>query len=105
MTIYERFQVWAVRNDTYERDDTSSVLAYYDSYGKAQERAVGKGWFGATARITKHEALRVGNNVWLLAKDTPIDVTQDESISDDDLREQTLATLSANQKRVLGLEW
>lgn len=99
----EHITVWAAHGDGGERG-TGPVLAYYSTQYQAENAAKGRGWYGSNGRVSKHHALRFGSEVWLLQRPDPIDLDAVLAKRDAELREETLASLTDEQIRVLGIK-
>lgn len=98
----ELLKIWKAHGDGGERS-MGPVLAYCSTADKANEIAKGKGWYGGDGCVNEAFALRVDGNVWLLERKDPIDLDSTQKTKDAELRRTTLAELSADQRRVLGL--
>jgi hypothetical protein len=80
------------------------VLGYCSTIEKANEQARGKGWKKGPGKVTRQHGIRVGKLVYLLANHIPVDLDQQEQERDLKLRKDTLAHLSLEQRRVLGIK-
>ena len=94
--------VWSAHKAN-DEGGRGSVIGYYSTKVFAEAAAKGKGWWGANGEIQALDALKVGNDVWLLAKMHPLDVDDVTRISDEALRKETLSNLTVEQRRVLGV--
>ena len=102
MTIVTKIVIWSA----YKADDEGCrgvIIGYYSTKSFAEKASKGKGWWGADGEIQALDALKVGNDVWLLAKMHPLDVDDVTCIDDEVLRKETLAKLTVEQRRVLGV--
>lgn len=99
----EIFQVWAAHGDN-GGSGTAPVIGYFDSYGKADAAAKGRGWYGGNGNVSDHTAIKVNDKCYLLARNAEIDLNLDQKKRDEELRQATLASLTDEQKRVLGLK-
>ena len=79
------------------------VIAYCTTKAQAEHEAKGAGWHGRNGAVLEVRALRIDGEVWLLKRDTPIDLDYAQAKRDADLREKTLASIDDEQRRVLGL--
>lgn len=99
MAEIEQITVWQAHGDGGDRC-VGPVIAYCRSRELAARAAKGKGWYGGNGEVTSRQALRIDGEVWLLHYHEPIKLDVDR---DADLRERTIAAMSAEQRRVLGL--
>lgn len=102
--MIEIITIWQAHGDGGEHGN-GPVIAYCSTESQAIEAAKGKGYFGSNGHVDSAKGLRADGHVWLLAKEHPIDLDSEQANRDEELREQTLAGLSDEQKRVLGLRF
>jgi hypothetical protein len=76
---------------------------YASTRGAAEEAGRGRGWYGGPGRVTEEEAVVIDGKVFVLRYADPIDLDSTKKAADAKLREETIASLTAEQKRVLGL--
>lgn len=95
--------VYAVHGDSGGDRSEGPIIAYYSGKSVAEKKAQNSGWYGGYGGVSTHCAIVIDDQVYLLAKDTPIDLDQKLALADELLRVATLASLTAEQKRVLGL--
>ncbi|MEN9489565.1 MAG: hypothetical protein RJA63_14 [Pseudomonadota bacterium] len=100
--VVERITVWQAHGDGGDRC-RGPVIAYCGSRAQAAHAAKGRGWYGGNGEVTSRPALRIAGKVWLLHAPDPIEVDALDADRDADLRARTIAALSAEQRRVLGL--
>ena len=99
----EKIDVWKAHGDGGERG-IGPVIAYCSTKAQAENAAKGRGWYGGNGHVTRCAALRIDGMVWLLDQPEPIDLDSLEAKRDAELKAQTLASLTAEQRRVLGIE-
>lgn len=80
------------------------VIGYYSDSVKATDAAKGKGYYGGNGHVSEGPAIRIDGKVYRLLSDAPIDVDGVQASKDDELRKSTLAALSPEQIRVLGIK-
>ncbi|WP_150126567.1 hypothetical protein [Burkholderia cenocepacia] len=97
-----RVQLFAAHGDGGERA-VGPVLGYCRTRASATLLAAGRGYYGRDGDVFGVPALQVGESLWLLAQASPIDVDGEQARRDEELRQETLSQLSAEQRRVLGL--
>lgn len=95
--------VYAAHGDGGEHS-MGPAIGYFTHLHKAASAAAGKGWYGGDGGTSKHTAIDIDGTVYLLAQSRPIDIDGKQAKRDAELRQQTLASLSREQLRVLGLE-
>jgi len=99
----ERIDVWVAHGDGGERG-IGPEIAYCSTKAHAESAAKGRAWYGGNGVVVKRCALKIDNKVWLLAERDPIDIDSAKARRDTDLRAKTIATLNAEQRRVLGID-
>lgn len=99
----EKIEIWQAHGDGGERG-IGPVIAYCSTENAAQKAAKGRGWYGGDGFVSKSHALRIEGKVWLLASPEPIDLDSIGAKRDAELREKTLAGLTPDQRRVLGIK-
>lgn len=95
------FTIYEVHGDGGDRG-VGPVIGYASSSIKAMEMAKGKGFFGSEGSINEVPAILVDTGMYVLKKDHPIDLDNMQATKDAELKAKTLASLSAEQRRVLG---
>jgi hypothetical protein len=95
--------IFAAHGDGGERG-TGPVVGYYSTLEAAKARAYHAGWYGGDGGTSVAKAIEVGGEMFVLLSDKPIDLDDKKSDADKRLREETLNSLSAEQRRVLGLK-
>lgn len=98
----EKITVWTAHGDGGEYG-VGPVIAHFSTQQAAINAAKGKGWYGGNGVVLDCQALRVDGDVWLLAQANPIDLDAVKANQDAKLLADTLAALSDEQKRVLGI--
>jgi hypothetical protein len=99
---YEIITVYAHHGDGGERG-TGPILGYCSTRPAAEVAAYGQGWYGGNGWVSDCPALKIGDAVFVLAHKNPIDLDGKRSLADAELKAKTLADLTDDQKRVLGL--
>lgn len=103
---YEIIPIWKAHGDGGERS-RGPVVGYALTEHEAHRLADGQGWWGGNGGTSEGHALRIGKELFALECKEPIllaKVAEDLRAKDESLRKKTLAGLSKDQKRVLGLE-
>lgn len=101
---YEIISVWAYYGDSGEGGGRSPLLGYCSSFNLAARAAKGKGFWGGDGAVSVCKALKIGSEIFALIDEKPIDLNGTKVAQDAKLREQTLASLTVEQKRVLGIK-
>jgi hypothetical protein len=103
---------WAVHGDSgSERTDDAPVIGYCNTAADAAAYALGKGWWGRPGKVTPVSAMVIDGDTYILAQREPVRFVEGASEAlaakhkqqDSELRARTIAGLSAEQRRVLGL--
>lgn len=94
--------VWVAHGDGGEHGK-GPVIGYSSTKERAALIAKGRGWYGRDGDLEPVPAIRIGDKVWLLLQASPIDLDSEDQKRDAELRASTIAGLSAEQRRVLGL--
>jgi hypothetical protein len=97
------FEVYAPRGDGGEHG-LGPAMGYYSTIVQAETKAKNSGWWGGYGGVSTHFAVMINGEVFLLAQADPIDLDNVRQLADEELRAKTLAQLTPDQKRVLGLE-
>lgn len=79
------------------------VIGYASTPDNAKMMAKGKGFFGSEGMYMEVPALTINGVTYVLKKEYPIELDNVEATKDAELKEKTLASLTPEQKRVLGL--
>ena len=95
--------VYAHHGDGGDRG-TGPIRGYCSTRFDAEQAAKGQGWYGGDGWVSEVRAIKINYDIYILASDSPIDLDGKRQRADDDLKALTLASLSAEQKRVLGLK-
>lgn len=96
-------QVWQAHGDGGERGK-GPVIGYYSTELRAKTAAHRKGWYGGDGHVEPAPAIKIDGKVYVLVSHKPVDLDGLDAAVDAKLREQTLAGLSAEQIRVLGIK-
>ena len=99
----ELVDVWQAHGDSGSDQWRGPVIAYCSTEAQANLAAERRGWYGGHGGVSKARGLKIDGQVWLLAREEPIDLDSLSAKQDEELRERTLAGLSSEQRRVLGL--
>jgi len=97
----KRFTGAYAENDAGRR---SGRVGVYDSVTAAEAAAKGQGSWGGQGQISEVLAVEIDGQWYELVSDKPLDINDAQKKADAKLKEETLAALSADQKRVLGLQ-
>lgn len=95
-------EIWRAHGDGGEFGQ-GPVIGYFTRESAARQFAHGKAWYGGNGHVTKGWAIQIGNDWYELTDSSPIDLDNQQKIADQELKRQTLASLTPDQKRVLGL--
>lgn len=98
----ELITVYAYHGDGGERG-TGPVIGWCSTEDKAQIAGRHTGYYDSQGGVSTANAIKIGNDFYLLARKKPIDVDGINGKHDDILRDKTMASLTSEQKRVLGL--
>ena len=96
-------KVWAYHGDGGERG-IGPILGYCSSKYDAEQKAQHSGWYGGQGWVAEHSAIKINHDVYVLATPHPIDLDGVQKQADAELKAKTLASLTSDQKRVLGLK-
>lgn len=80
------------------------VIGYFTSESQASLFARGKGWYGSDGGTSAAYAIQIDGKWYVLESRNPIDLDRNQAEADAILRAETLASLTADQKRVLGIK-
>lgn len=98
ITIYE------VHGDSGGETGIGPIIGYTRTRGQADIMAKNRGWYGGTGWICETKGIVVDSVVYALVSDSPIDLDGIQKKFDEDLRASTIASLSKDQLRVLGIK-
>lgn len=98
----EVVQIWRAHGDGGALG-IGPVIAYCSTKDQASHAAYRQGWYDQNGHVSSISALKIDGKYWALAHSEPIDMDQEAKKSDDKLRMETMASLSPEQLRVLGL--
>jgi hypothetical protein len=96
-------KVWAYHGDGGERG-VGPVIGYCSSKYDADVQSKHTGFYGGKGWVSEVPAIKINHDVYILAHDKPVDLDGKRKQADEDLKALTLASLSDEQKRVLGLK-
>jgi hypothetical protein len=105
MPMLEIIDVWCVYEGGSEHD-VGEPAYFFTSYVTAKAKAQGQGWYGSNAEVEARKAIvnRVDGKVYLLERGTPIDLDGKEARKREDIKHVALSKLTAEERKVLGLE-
>lgn len=95
----KKIPIWIIQENVNSRKVT---VAYSDSEANATQLAKS---IKNNRTITKSFALKIKNQVWLLANETPIQLNVVDSAEEILYREQVLNSLTDEQKRVINFTY
>jgi hypothetical protein len=104
---FEIIDAWAVHGDGGE-NRVGPVIGYANSKENADAYAAGKAWYGGDGYVKKVSAMVINGETYILASSRPVTFVgakEAEVVAqkrrDEELRQQTLASLTPDQRRVL----
>jgi hypothetical protein len=103
---YEIIPIWKAHGDGGERS-RGPVVGYAMTQDDAHRLADGRGWWGGNGGTSEGFAIKIDGTLYALEQKEAIvleKVAAELKAKDDSLRKRTLASLTAEQKRVLGLK-
>lgn len=103
MAMVSFIDVYAVKETNLD-GFPGAVIGYFRIHADAFEYAKGKGGWGGEGIVDKVSAVSIGGHVYILATPQPVDLDLVKKKRDEELRKRTLAELSADQIRVLGIK-
>lgn len=80
------------------------AMAYFSSYTAAEGYGVGKGLWGGNAGVKSFSAIQLGDGSVYIITGGAIDLDRQKSNYEEELRKRTLAKLTPEEQRVLGLD-
>ena len=95
--------VYAYHGDGGERG-VGPVIGYCSSKYEADVASQNTGFYGGKGWVSEARAIKINHDVYILAHANPVDLDGVKAKADAELKEKTLASLSSEQKRVLGLK-
>lgn len=98
------FKAFAVYETTDDYGRRGSCLGIFRSSISANEAAKGRGWYGGDAECTEVWLVEIDGKYYRLKSPEPVDLDRQQAIYDEKLKQQTLASMTAEQKRVLGIK-
>lgn len=98
--VGEVFAVWAA----YEGSDKGygPKIGTFSTVFAAARAAAGKGWYGGDGDVVEQVAIMSANGEIVIISERAIDLDGEASKRDARLKEDTLANLTPEQRRVLG---
>lgn len=102
--MYRIVNVFAVYTTVDEYGRCGKRIGFFTDQGKAREAAKGQGWYGSEGNIVPCYAIEVDGQFYALEDPQPIVLDRNTVADDEKLRQSTLASLTPDQKRVLGLQ-
>jgi hypothetical protein len=79
------------------------VISWHSTEQAARKAAEGRGDWGSNGGATEAYAIFFAGNVYLLAREEPIDLNEKKAKADAALRQATISALTQDQRRVLGI--
>lgn len=96
--------LWQVHGDGGERS-IGPIIGYFRKHHEAVDFARGKAWYGGNGAVQSAKAVEIDGKVYILdSGGAPVDVDMCQYKADEKLKEDTLASLSEDQLRVLGVK-
>ena len=80
------------------------VMAYFSSSSAAESYGIHKGGWGGDCDVKEFSAIRLADGRVYVVSDGPIDLDLKKSKYEEELRKRTLASLTPEQIRVLGIK-
>lgn len=99
----DRVTVYGIHQSNNEKYN-GPVTAWCSSKDIAETAAHKSGWYGGDAPISTFSALLINGAYWILHEREPVDMNGWQRAKDEVLRKETLAGLSPEQIRVLGIK-
>lgn len=96
-------KVWVYHGDGGERG-VGPILGYCSTKYEADQQSAHTGFYGGKGWVSEVPAIKINHDVYILAHDKPVDLDGVKAKCDADLKAKTLASLTDDQKRVLGLK-
>jgi hypothetical protein len=95
-------KVYAAHGDGGERAQ-GPIIGYFSSAFKASNYARNAGFYGSDGGTSIVPAVNIDGKIYVLSQEGAIDLDGEQVQRDANLRAQTIASLSVEQLRVLGL--
>lgn len=97
----EHIDLWAAHGDGGERG-IGPICGYSRSHIGAEMLAAGRGFWGGNGITSKAHGLMVGDKIYVLADPHPVDIDGEQQKRDNQLKTDTINSLTDEQRRVLG---
>lgn len=97
--LFELITVYVVLQTINEKGGTGDVQGYFETEVVAKAFASGRGWYNMDNAVRPQPAIKINNQIFLLAHPTPIEFGETDAI----IRRNAIAKLSAAERRVLGV--
>ena len=101
--MHNIIKIWSAYETIDDRGNIGACLGRFSCEQYAKEAAKNRGWYGGDGDVKESSAIKVDGKIYGLASPNPIDLDRRNAIADEVLKQQTLAGLTPEQKRVLGL--
>ena len=98
----EIFKVWTVFAST-ETNPHFARVRTYSNEALARQGVAGHGPWGSDGVVQQEAAVQVDGRVYVLVSAVPVDLDGLQAKADEDLKQRTLAALTPDQRRVLGV--
>lgn len=98
----EIFKIYATHASKDEYN-IGPIIGFFSNRTTAELFGQGKGWFGGNGSVTAEWAVKIDGKYYHLVSCQSIDLDRKASEADAMLKQQILASLTPDQKRVLGL--
>jgi len=92
-----------VHGDGGDERNIGPVIGYCSTEQRARELARKRGWYGSDGYVMTVNAVCIEGKTYVLAQPGPIEVDRRCAELDAKLREETVASLTQEQLRVLGV--
>jgi hypothetical protein len=96
-------EVYAAYSGGDDRGQGQTLVGYHSDEPQAEESIKGKGYFGGDGSVRKKTAIVVEGKCYILESITPIDLDQEDSRHQAEIRSKALAKLSPVERDALGL--
>ena len=101
---YEIVKAFRVFETTNEYSAKGSCVGIFSTKSQAEQSAEGRGWYGGKGLIITVSLIRIDGKLLELASEYEVDLDGHKASADAKLKADTLANLTPDQKRVLGLK-
>ena len=101
---YEIIRAYKVYETIDEYGRHGAIVGIFQHSAEANEAAENKGWYGGKGTVLPVSLISVDGKLFELAIDVEVDLNRQKAKADAKLKAETLASLTAEQRRVLGLK-